>query len=604
MSSIGTAGVSVIPLAAVAAVALVPVALGVALVGAGVQGTLYCGRVLKRKLDEREQAINAADQAYYTQYLGNQAAFDQALASLAENIVVENYSESKLPLLVPAANATLEQRMVDRSRELRTKLEKIPSPEHARLFLADLRNQRSAERAKQTAARQLRQLEAKLVDAVKAGLEAEQRLEMERLLVELQTNPASQQLQAKLKRATVNLDAWFAQQSKRSSENYVRYEHQRAREELEEAVIYVTRERLGALEDIDLAGLVQTIADAQAILETTRERLDDDPAKARKEIERARQMVVTNIAESRERVEHARQDLEHERLYCQAKLKTLREMMSELIKLGLTVSVAPAVAELESETRDLGFALQFRRQPIERIRLRIQAVKSQAVEIRLALEKELARRQREGIAHIVQGVLNDLGYHSAFDRQVIAQPAGDTWRIAGYVSRRRDQQAGAVFHISQDAEGNLRIAHDFQGFDGKKDCARAKEEIFAKLRERGVEIDTNAQRETLFETYYYQDTIDKLKDVLRQMNYENIQESDMAGHVRLEAFNGPTGFTISLPQDGDIAIYKHSPKQRSKMMLGDLEHEAGLKLHIQNTLGEEQQKLQEFNPPERQAGTA
>lgn len=578
MSTIGFGAVAFIPLigivvvAAAAVAAAAVVAGGVTLIGAGVKGTMYCGGVLKNKLNEREQQIIAEEQAYYNAALANQSETDQAIQSLADSIIVETFTEMPVLQIQPTPPVQAVEKMRENVAQLQAQLAELKSAEEASRFLKQYRVQRAAEQRKQEVLKKQRQLKNRLDSAVKAGLSADLAKGIESTLQVFANIPYEQAL-SRWQEGMRKLDEWFMTQAAQSQVAFLRYENQRAMQEFEEAALYVQRERLSAAQDIDLGNWVaDALQEAESILNANQTRLDQDPSSARTEIEKARLSVVNAMADARERLRHAREDLKSQVEATRAKLQTVAQMIKEMEMIGISVETASQVSQLARQLDDLETSARQKTKPIAEIREGVFNLKLQAIQLRASLERDLARRQREGIAKAIEEVLNELNYQSETEQRVSAEAFQNAWRVAGYMPTNRGK-AGVIFRVTEDAEGNMKLWHDFQGFRGKE-CMRAKEEIFSRLRKRGVQIAENPEDQHVFDTHLYQETIERLMEVLKAMRYQNISVSDIAGAVKIEAYDGPVGYTIRLASDGEAEVYKDTSTGRVKQSLDEFEKEA------------------------------
>src|SRR5205085_2639517 len=49
---------------------------------------------------------------------------------------------------------------------------------------------------------------------------------------------------------------------------------------------------------------------------------------------------------------------------------------------------------------------------------------------------------------------------------------------------------------------------------------------------------------------------DRLQQVLRRMQYDNVQVRSMGGCIELDAFNGSIGYHVILEPEGSVQVYK------------------------------------------------
>jgi len=182
------------------------------------------------------------------------------------------------------------------------------------------------------------------------------------------------------------------------------------------------------------------------------------------------------------------------------------------------------------------------------------------------------------IAQTVATTLGELGFQPSLKDEPMVQENGDVLRVVvtrpgGTPGFKQDDKV-VSFDISRDGS----VFYDFSGYIGDTCLSEAKE-IFAALRAKGVFIlDSGVQEmlsrlpaesitaDTLREAKYAPELMknktqtelaERLKQVLGQMKFANIEQSVIGGCIDLEAFNGPIGYHVILPPDGSAQVFKN-----------------------------------------------
>lgn len=157
--------------------------------------------------------------------------------------------------------------------------------------------------------------------------------------------------------------------------------------------------------------------------------------------------------------------------------------------------------------------------------------------------------QQRQLATAVAETLSELGYHGPTGQTPTAQTHGGMAHIDAVPASERTARTGrrVTFDVSLEGE----VVYDFQGYVGTT-CEDDAREIFAALRKRGIilhdrysgeEIQEAAQNKRQARLY------ERLKSVLQNMHFTNIQETFASGIIELEAFNGDVGYRVTLAPD-------------------------------------------------------
>jgi hypothetical protein len=264
-------------------------------------------------------------------------------------------------------------------------------------------------------------------------------------------------------------------------------------------------------------------------------------------------------------------------LTLQGTLETLAKMTREAVTLKLIeaqqagdITRRISVAQSEARTLVQG-ASATTPQRLLLLNERVELLKEDVFRV-------MKTKQQNMIAQTVATTLGELGFQAALEGETMVQENGDMLRVVvarsgGTPNFKQDDKV-----VSFDISRNGDLSYDFSGYIGDTCLSEAKE-IFAALRVKGVFIlDSSVQEmlsklpaesitaDTLREAKYSLEFVknktqtelaERLKQVLEQMNFANIEQSVIGGCIDLEAFNGSIGYHVILPPDGSAQVFKN-----------------------------------------------
>lgn len=342
--------------------------------------------------------------------------------------------------------------------------------------------------------------------------------------------------------------------------------------------LYYINQMLDQAESAQLPEFAERSARVTRLIAVARSGLYDDLDKASKFAAEAQQVAQTQLERASEYLLDGWSNVQGEVNTLIGKLSMLKQMAEEadatrmsgherlqdlIRRITATYHEAQAIGQQSSLSGHL--------------HLQLSSLTERAEAFKDELFALLQAFQQRTIAEAIATTLKDLGFQAISGGQPAIEENGEMIRVTvvkpGNNTQSRPDNKLVEFDISKEG----KVSYDFSGYLAD-DCIVEAERIFAALRARGIyllepEISAKLQadypngltRHVVERAQFYPHPIrnkvqtelaQRLQQVLRRMQFENVLVRTIAGSIELDAFNGSIGYHVILEPEGTVQVFK------------------------------------------------